>query len=398
MPKYNETIKTLSTALALGENELNETILRSYAPDNDETNNRLRRVFCKASRGEEITIAAIGGSITEGAKARSNAGNNVTEYNDALDGEKCYFERVGDWFTKQFPNTKVNTINAGIGATPSFLGAFRMDQMVTKYNPDLVLVEFAVNDPGAVPFLLKDEIFESYESIVRRLLEKGVAVMLVILVNQNGSSHQNVHLELADHYNIPAISYHNAICPDGEFVCDWQKISPDEVHPNNIGHALLGLCIANYFDNVLNDTSLSLEYPLDELHTSWIYFDSFYKTHAQYAYEFANRARGFEFLDNVPQVSDKWRGALVADNTEASVKLIVPKGAKRVYVQYSHSTGSFETKFLNQRTSCNTVPIGWPRSMWHRVYTGDAIREDTEITIKTHKNGKVILQGLLVTF
>lgn len=398
--KYEQIVSTLSSAFDISENDVNTAILRSYAVDEDETNNRLRRVFCKASRGEEITIAAIGGSITEGAAAKSygNAGNNAREYTDALGGEKCYFERVGDWFNTQFPNTKINTINAGIGATPSFLGTFRLDQMVAIHNPDLVMVEFAVNDPGANSYLLKDEIFESYESIVRRLLEKGIAVMIIVLVNEQGNSHQKIHLELADHYNLPTISYHNAVCPDGEFICEWDKLSPDDVHPNNAGHALLGTCISNYFDNVLDSTDILTDYPLDELHTSWIYFDTFAKTHAQYAYEFQNRAKGFEFAENMPNVSGKWRGVLVSDNCDATVKLTVPKGAKRVYVQYFNSNGSFETKFLSQKTSCNTTAIGWPRAMWHRVYTGDAIVEDTEITIKTHKKGKVILQGLLVAF
>ena len=270
--------------------------------------------------------------------------------------------------------------------------------MVMNHNPDLVTVEFAVNDPTAIPYLLKDEIFESYESIIRRLLEANVAVMIVILVNQQGKSHQDIHLELADHYNVPAISYHNAVYPEGELICDWNKLSPDDIHPNNVGHALLGTCVSNYLDNVLASTNLSYEYPIDTLHTSWIYFDTFNKTHAQYAYEFINRARGFDYVENIPEITGKWRGSLVSDNTEATVKLIVPKGAKRVYVQFFNSQGSFETKFMSFKTSCNTTATGWPKAMWHRVYTGDAIKEDTEITIKTHKNGKVILQGLLVSF
>lgn len=399
-PKYDEFLKTLSIALNVNKNDLKDAVIRSYVPDADETNNRIRQVLCKAARGEEITIAAIGGSITEGAHSKTwgNVGNNAPEFNDALGGEKCWFERVSDWFEKQFPNAKINSINAGIGATPSFLGTFRLDQMIMSHHPDLVTVEFSVNDPSAIPFLLKDEIFESYESILRRLLEADIAVMLVVFVNQYGNSLQQAHLELADHYNIPAISYQNAIFPNGELICDWNKLSPDDIHPNNVGHALLGLCISNYLDNVLDDTDFLADYRPDDLHTSWIYFDTFKNTYAQYAYEFKNRAIGFDFLENVPDVCTKWNGALVSDNDEACVKLIVPKGATRVYIQFFNSSGSFETKFLSQKTSCNTQAIGWPRSMWHRVYTGSAITEETEITIKTHKNGKVILQGLLVSY
>ena len=399
-PKYNKILKTVSAALSLDAEVVNDAVIRSYIPDSDETDNRLRRVFCKAARGEKITVAGIGGSITEGAHAATwgTVGNNAPEYTDALGGEKCWFSRVSDWFKNQFPTTQIQSINAGIGATPSFLGVFRLEQMVLKHYPDLVTVEFSVNDPTAIPFLLKDEVFESYEAIIRRCLELDIAVIAVFLVNQHGNSLQNIHRELADHYNLPAISYRDAVYPDGQLICDWSKLSPDDIHPNNVGHALLSVCITNYLDNVLEATDLSADYPLDELHTSWIYFDSFKKTYAQYAYEFKERAKGFEFLESTPEITGKWHGVLVSDNCEATVKLTVPKGAKRVYAQYFNSNGSFETKFLSQKTSCNTTAIGWPRAMWHRVYTGDAIVEDTEITIKTHKKGKVILQGLLVAF
>ena len=399
-PKYNEILKTVSTALSVDAGVVNDAVIRSFIPDSDETDNRLRQVFCKAARGEKITIAGVGGSITDGCHARTfgEFGNNATQYNEQLGGERCWFDRVCDWFKNQFPTTEIQSINAGFGATPSFLGVFSLEQIVLKHHPDLVTIDFSVNDPAAPPFLLKDEINESYEAIIRRCLELGIAVIPVFLTNSSGGSYQNIHGELADHYNLPAISYQDAVFHNGELICEWSKLSPDNIHPNNVGHALLSVCVTNYLDNVLDTTNLSADYPLDELHTSWIYFDSFKNTHAQYACEFKERAKGFEFLESTPEITGKWRGILVSDRNEAIVKLNVPKGAKRVYVQYFHSTGSFETKFLSQKTSCNTTAIGWPRAMWHRVYTGDAIAEDSCITIKTHSDGKVIIMGLLVAF
>ena len=399
--KYNDILSTLSKALCVSESDVKDAVLRSYIPDNDETDNRIRRVLCKAARGEKITVAGIGGSITEGAWAHSHGdiGNNAREYTEDLDGEKCWFKRTVDWFRTTFPQTEIHGINAGIGATPSFLGTFRLDQMVLSHKPDLVTVEFSVNDPSAVNSLLKDEILEAYESIVRRLLEAGIAVIQIFLVEQQGESLQKYHLEIADHYNVPAISYHNAVYPDGNAICEWSKLSPDNIHPNNAGHALLGTCVCNYLDNVLNSTDLSEQYPIDSIHTSWIYFDTFQKTYAQYAYQFYQKARGgFEFIESIPDVCHKWQGALVSDNCEGSIKLVVPKGAKRVYVQYFDSYGSFETDFINQKTVCNTMARGWPKANWHRVYTGSATTQDAEIIIKSHKKGKVILQGLLITF
>lgn len=380
LPRYNEIINDLSHTLEIPQVDVKDAILRSYVIDYDETDNRLRQVLCKAYRGEKITVAAIGGSITEDS------------------GEKCWFERVSDWFKSNFPNTTVDSVNAGIGSTSSFLGVFRLEPMVLKFEPDLVFIDFSLNDMSAAPDLLRDEIFESYEAIVRRLLELGIAVIPIFFVNKNGDSFQKIHTEIADHYNMPAISYQNAICPSGEFICEWSKLFLDNTHPNNVGHTFIAACITNYLDNVLYDTELSANYTTDELHTSWIYFDTFKNTYAQYAYEFQNRARLFEFIENMPNISCKWRGVLISENCEASVKLIVPKGAKRVYIQYFSNNGSFETKFLNQKTSCNTANMSCPRAMWHRVYTGDAIAEDSEIIIKSHQNGKVILQGLLVAF
>lgn len=395
--KYDKIIHSLALALDSNDSAVKDAIMRSYVADQDETNNRLRQVFCKAARGETVTIAAIGGSITEGAHAKAR--NNATAFTDALGGEKCYFERTIDWFEEMFPDTQINGINAGIGATSSFLGTFRLDSMVLNYNPDLVLIEFSANDHSAIPHLLKDEIFESYESIIRRCLEKGIAVMPICLVDQNGNSLQKIHLELADHYNMPVISYHNALFTDGEAAFDWAKLSPDEIHPNNSGHALLATCITNYFDNVLASTDFTDEYLTDELHTSWIYFDTFNKVSALYACDFKERARaGFEFLERIPDICYKWRGALVSDNSEGTIMLNVPKGAKRVYIQFFNSNGSFETNYLKMKSSCNTAAVGWPSAMWHRVYTGIATTEDTELTINAHKDGKVIIMGLLVAF
>ena len=399
--KYDKTVSTLARAFGICESDVRNAITRSYVFDADETNNRLRRVLCKAARGEAITVAGIGGSITEGAHAKcwGDIGNNAKEYTEELGGERCWFQRTVDWFKEQFPDTQVNSINAGIGATSSFLGTFRLEQMVLSHKPDLITVEFSVNDPTAIPNLLKDEILEAYESIVRRCLEAGIAVMQVFLVQQQGNSMQDYHMEIANHYNVPAISYHNAVYPDGKPICDWVRLSPDDIHPNNAGQALLGTCVTNYLDLVLENTDLNAEYELDELHTSWIYFDTFNKLHAEYAYEFCDRARGgFQFFEDIPDVCYKWKGALVSDNNEGSIKLNVAKGAKRVFVQYFNSNGSFETDFMGLKSSCNTSPTGWPKAMWHRVYTGKAIDEDSTITIKSHKSGRVILQGLLIAF
>ena len=58
--------------------------------------------------------------------------------------------------------------DAGIGGTPSDLGLFRLNRDICSQNPDIVFVEFAVNDGGpaqANPLAVKQRM----EGIVRQL-------------------------------------------------------------------------------------------------------------------------------------------------------------------------------------------------------------------------------------
>lgn len=71
------------------------------------------------------TVAFIGGSITE------------------MDG---YRVMVQDDLKTRFPQTAFTFINAGISSTCSTTGAFRLSEDVLAAKPDLLFVEFAVND------------------------------------------------------------------------------------------------------------------------------------------------------------------------------------------------------------------------------------------------------------
>src|SRR6478672_2832180 len=80
----------------------------------------------KSENSDSLTIAFIGGSITE-----------------AKDGWR---DQTMDWFQKHYPQQNIKQINAGIGGTGSSLGVYRINEQVLQNNPDLVFIEFAVND------------------------------------------------------------------------------------------------------------------------------------------------------------------------------------------------------------------------------------------------------------
>ncbi|MBQ4311367.1 MAG: SGNH/GDSL hydrolase family protein, partial [Oscillospiraceae bacterium] len=96
---------------------------------------RLCKAFMKGESGQPITIGVIGGSITQGTAASSPANAYPSVY--------C------KWWEEKFPESEITLVNAGIGGTDSYLGVNRVDEQLLAYDPDIVIVEFSVNDTNA---------------------------------------------------------------------------------------------------------------------------------------------------------------------------------------------------------------------------------------------------------
>ena len=178
------------------------------------------------------TIAFIGGSITQGSSA---SGNNQ------------YVNAVGQWWHDNVTRKSI-VVNAGIGATDSYIGVHRVDRDVLSYNPDVIFIEFSVNDVDPV---INEK---SYDSLIRKCMsqENNPAVVLIIMTQDNGTSLQDVHEVIAKHYDLPTISYHDAVYPEvAAGTLDWKIISNDNIHPNNTGHPLLTKLITSYLEDVV---------------------------------------------------------------------------------------------------------------------------------------------------
>lgn len=202
---------------------------------------RLAAVLDKASRGEKITIVTLGGSITQGVISPGP--------DELIDvSAKPYATIVKDWFVEKFPDAKIKFYNAGVGGTGSYYGVHRLNRDVLVYNPDLVLVEFAVND-------YSESYFDAvcYENIVRRLLEykDNLAVMLLFSQTTDGISEQGYQSTIGSNFKVPMISYGNAInyamANEGKSPSDF---SGDKTHPSIFGHQFYGELICKNLDHI----------------------------------------------------------------------------------------------------------------------------------------------------
>jgi acyl-CoA thioesterase I len=154
---------------------------------------------------------------------------------------------------QQYPYAVINVINTAIGGENSISGAKRFKKDVLVYKPDVLFIDYALNDRG--PGCEKSKI--AWESMIKRALKKGIKIILL-----TPSPDQNVNLiepgnvlevhaeqirSLAAKYDIGlADSYQSfrAIVVAGKPVKEFMS---QVNHPNKQGHQLIVQEILPYF-------------------------------------------------------------------------------------------------------------------------------------------------------
>lgn len=191
---------------------------------------RLQRAFAKASRGEPITLGVIGGSITAGARATRP--------------ENSYAAHLLAWWQAQFPRSRIRLVNAGIGGTGSMYGALRAGRDLLPSRPDVVLIEFAINDAWTDG--------EAFEGLVRQILAEpnAPAVVLLFMMWQGGGSTQEMQAKVGQHYQLPMVSFRDALWPEmAAGRRRWADFLVDEAHPNDAGHAATARFVTTLFES-----------------------------------------------------------------------------------------------------------------------------------------------------
>ena len=198
----------------------------------------------KLGAGKEVRVAYLGGSITETG-----------------DGWR---PQTTAWLQSAFPNAAIHEIHAAIGATGSNIGVYRMDRDVLGFKPDLLFVEFAVNDGGFSP----ENIWRQLEGIIRKTWRADPKTDIVFCYTivagmidgyRKGENPQTVNAmeQLADFYGIPSVNFGPGVvrlldekklifsgdsAPEGTIL-----FSKDATHPIAEGSRLYTLDIERFF-------------------------------------------------------------------------------------------------------------------------------------------------------
>lgn len=270
-----------------GQAEIERSVL------NEGNLSRLEAAFDKATKGGTVSIAALGGSITEGT--------------GSYELSNRWSAHVADWFETTFPNATILRTNAGIGATGSRLGCHRIARDIQPANPDLVLVDFSVNDHAG------ENGGETMEGCVRQLLRlaSNPAVLLVSMLRQDGSNVQDEHLSVSRYYALSHLSVRDAVWPriaGGEIA--WSDYSGDAVHPNRDGHPYIAALVTAYLERCLKNwkdgaSSAAYVFPTKPLFGTT--YDSGAVVRARDLRLSANKG----FVPGTDRQGTKWNGVMV---------------------------------------------------------------------------------------
>ena len=198
---------------------------------------RLQRVLAKAKRGEPVTVGIIGGSVTQGAGASSAM-------------TRGYAALFANWWKLTFPKSKLTYVNAAIGGTGSLFGTHRIERDLLGSQPELVIVEFSINDDDT------EQLGQMYEGVMRQILRKPWQPAAISFTVWGGAGHighpSTWHEKVARHYALPMVSARVAVSPeiqDGQL--KLEELMADVIHPNDRGHRVLAATLIYYFEQVL---------------------------------------------------------------------------------------------------------------------------------------------------
>jgi lysophospholipase L1-like esterase len=213
----------------------------------------LPNFFKKLKEGKAVTVAYLGGSITA--------------------AQNGWRDQSYAWFQQQYPQAKVTQVNAGVGGTGSDLGAFRTGRDVLSHQPDLVFVEFAVNDGGAAA----ERIYQAMEGIVRQIWHANERTDICFVYTLSGPMvptlqkgelwpSQLAMEQIAQYYQIPSIQFgvkvisliaENKLIFQGKPAEYPNQIvfSEDNVHPlAQTGHKLYYEALVRSMEQIKNNT------------------------------------------------------------------------------------------------------------------------------------------------
>ena len=360
---------------------------------------RLQKAIKKAKAGEDVVLAYLGGSITQGAGAKPIHTESYA-YRSYLDFKNRFGKGNGD---------NVRFVKAGAGGTCSELGLTRYDLDILRRGevvPDIVFLEYAVNDAG-------DETDGvCFESLVKMALEGpgSPAVILLFSVFMDDFNLQERMIPVGKRFATPMISIKNAVTPqfsEETPIITKRQFFYDLFHPSNDGHRIMADCIGYLWQQAetapeeTQDAVADATPAIGEKFAGLLAFDrSNYMSHEavrsiaeggftekdtmlQYVEKDLNPFGSPEFPDNWMKPAEGAADAFTMKIFCKDLLLVYKDSGNPVFGKAAVKVDGAETRVIDPRE------VGWDHCTAYIVYESDAAAEHTvEISMTEEDEGK----------
>ncbi|MBP0977237.1 MAG: SGNH/GDSL hydrolase family protein, partial [Oscillospiraceae bacterium] len=172
---------------------------------------------------------------------------------------KNYSSPFSSYIKNNFCKGTFKEVNAGLSGTSSVVGLVRSEKDICSQNPDIVVIEFSVNDHEDIMYK------KCFESCIKKFLSlpNDPAVIALITTSKGGYNSQAQMEASSKVFDIPVISMHNAL--QGAFKSGFLKQSDyfsDEYHPHKNGGQLVADCMAYYTRQAMRTENRSESYSI----------------------------------------------------------------------------------------------------------------------------------------
>lgn len=153
----------------------------------------------------------------------------------------------------EYPFAVINIINTSIGGENSESGAKRFETEVLNHKPDVLFIDYALNDQG----IGLERAKVAWEKMISMALNKGIKVIILspspdqrvnILETKNVLEQHTTQIKnLAEKYGVGLVDSYGLFrqkALSGESITNYMS---QVNHPNEKGHALIAGAIMRYF-------------------------------------------------------------------------------------------------------------------------------------------------------
>lgn len=202
------------------------------------------QALAQIMRQDTVKLAFLGASISIGYHASPNGYG------------RCFPDFLEEYF--RTAGKQVEAVNMAVSGTNCLTGMMITQLLVKEQKPDIVFVEYSINEESH-PIGL-----EKYESLLRMLLslEKRPVVIPVSVFNRDGYSCEEYMLHFAKMYGNPMVGLKHSLYPliqSGGL--EMNVYTEDEGHPHVDGHEFIAKAIWLAIQKSIEDNAPEIPIP-----------------------------------------------------------------------------------------------------------------------------------------